>query len=321
MSCANEVVSYEIVLSITRLIKKYGKELQVVTWDILLDIIEQLLQQIQVHAHMLIKKLKKGNSSSLTKAFVFCVISDNRQRRAEGHRLWAPDDGWRAVRAERLPRLHREVLQFGGKMCRQETCSCFSVAICLCPGFYRQCSFFSHFNVMCDRMRRCWPSSHTGHSRSSRPRTAGSRAFTASWRNSLSRIYSVVNWIHGHTSSVFNVFLPLCYLCVTERNETRSVIRIKVLHILSFVLSTNRQLYEVCDLITLLHTRLHLRLLYVHSTLVVKNEFLRFDMWESWSSAERLFNGITLDLIWLLTFPFLFRMSWLKWLWSLSSVG
>lgn len=51
MSSANEVVSYEIVLSITRLIKKYGKELQVVTWDILLGIIERLLQQIQVHVH------------------------------------------------------------------------------------------------------------------------------------------------------------------------------------------------------------------------------------------------------------------------------
>lgn len=31
-----------------------------------------------------------------------------------------------------------------------------------------------------------------------------------------------------------------------NRNESRTVIRIKVLHILSFVLSTNRQLYEVC---------------------------------------------------------------------------
>lgn len=51
MSSANEVVSYEIVLSITRLIKKYGKELQVVTWDILLGIIERLLQQIQVQTH------------------------------------------------------------------------------------------------------------------------------------------------------------------------------------------------------------------------------------------------------------------------------
>lgn len=60
MNCANEVVSYEIVLSITRLIKKYGKELQVVTWDILLAVIERLLLQIQVthtrartHDHML----------------------------------------------------------------------------------------------------------------------------------------------------------------------------------------------------------------------------------------------------------------------------
>uniref|UniRef100_A0A4W4GNY0 Tuberin n=1 Tax=Electrophorus electricus TaxID=8005 RepID=A0A4W4GNY0_ELEEL len=47
MNCANEVVSYEIVLSVTRLIKKYSRELQVVTWDILLAIIEKLLQQIQ----------------------------------------------------------------------------------------------------------------------------------------------------------------------------------------------------------------------------------------------------------------------------------
>ncbi|XP_015853125.2 tuberin isoform X14 [Peromyscus maniculatus bairdii] len=47
MTCPNEVVSYEIVLSITRLIKKYRKELQAVTWDILLDIIERLLQQLQ----------------------------------------------------------------------------------------------------------------------------------------------------------------------------------------------------------------------------------------------------------------------------------
>uniref|UniRef100_A0A8D0L905 Tuberin n=1 Tax=Sphenodon punctatus TaxID=8508 RepID=A0A8D0L905_SPHPU len=47
MTCPNAVVSYEIVLSVTRLIKKYGKELQAVTWDILLDIIEQLLRQLQ----------------------------------------------------------------------------------------------------------------------------------------------------------------------------------------------------------------------------------------------------------------------------------
>ncbi|XP_075755960.1 tuberin isoform X2 [Pelodiscus sinensis] len=48
MTCPNAVVSYEIVLSITRLIKKYGKELQAVTWDILLDIVERLLQQLQI---------------------------------------------------------------------------------------------------------------------------------------------------------------------------------------------------------------------------------------------------------------------------------
>ncbi|XP_039102534.1 tuberin isoform X10 [Hyaena hyaena] len=47
MTCPNEVVSYEIVLSITRLVKKYRRELQAVTWDILLRILERLLQQLQ----------------------------------------------------------------------------------------------------------------------------------------------------------------------------------------------------------------------------------------------------------------------------------
>ncbi|NP_001272482.1 tuberin [Capra hircus] len=47
VTCPNEVVSYEIVLSITRLIKKYRRDLQAVTWDILLNIIERLLQQLQ----------------------------------------------------------------------------------------------------------------------------------------------------------------------------------------------------------------------------------------------------------------------------------
>ncbi|XP_027626788.1 tuberin [Tupaia chinensis] len=46
MTCPNEVVSYEVVLSITRLIKKYRKELQAVTWDLLLNIMERLLQQL-----------------------------------------------------------------------------------------------------------------------------------------------------------------------------------------------------------------------------------------------------------------------------------
>ncbi|XP_055265175.1 tuberin isoform X2 [Moschus berezovskii] len=47
MTCPNEVVSYEIVLSITRLVRKHRRELQPVTWDILLNIIERLLQQLQ----------------------------------------------------------------------------------------------------------------------------------------------------------------------------------------------------------------------------------------------------------------------------------
>ncbi|XP_075686669.1 tuberin isoform X2 [Rhinoderma darwinii] len=48
MNCPNAVVSYEIILSITRLIKKYGRELQAVTWDVVLDIVERLFQQLQM---------------------------------------------------------------------------------------------------------------------------------------------------------------------------------------------------------------------------------------------------------------------------------
>ncbi|XP_041433937.1 tuberin isoform X1 [Xenopus laevis] len=48
MNCNDAVVSYEIVLSVTRLIKKYGKDVQAATWDVLLDIIERLFQQLQV---------------------------------------------------------------------------------------------------------------------------------------------------------------------------------------------------------------------------------------------------------------------------------
>ncbi|OCT64393.1 tuberin isoform X5 [Xenopus laevis] len=48
MNCNNAVVSYEIVLSVTRLIKKYGKDVQAATWDVLLDIIERLFQQLQM---------------------------------------------------------------------------------------------------------------------------------------------------------------------------------------------------------------------------------------------------------------------------------
>ncbi|XP_032086044.1 LOW QUALITY PROTEIN: tuberin [Thamnophis elegans] len=47
MSAPNAIVSYEIVLSITRLIKKYGKDLQAVTWDLLLDIMQRLVEQLQ----------------------------------------------------------------------------------------------------------------------------------------------------------------------------------------------------------------------------------------------------------------------------------
>ncbi|XP_078690983.1 tuberin-like isoform X3 [Branchiostoma floridae x Branchiostoma belcheri] len=47
LSSNNPIVAYEVVLIIHRLIKKYGKDLQQVTWEILTDILEALLKYIQ----------------------------------------------------------------------------------------------------------------------------------------------------------------------------------------------------------------------------------------------------------------------------------
>ncbi|KAG8015185.1 Tuberin [Nibea albiflora] len=142
MSSANEVVSYEIVLSITRLIKKYGKELQVVTWDILLGIIERLLQQIQTIG------------SAELKAIVYELLTTV-----------------------------EELYEQNGYHGSTE-------------------KFFSLVEKCADKRPSIQPAKD-------------------GWIQSLHRLMEKF-----------------------FRNETRSVIRIKVLHILSFVLSTNRQLYE-----------------------------------------------------------------------------
>lgn len=42
------IVAHEVVLNIQRLVKKYGKELQHVTWHVVLDILEKLLKLIEV---------------------------------------------------------------------------------------------------------------------------------------------------------------------------------------------------------------------------------------------------------------------------------
>ena len=42
------VVAYEVTLSLQRLVTKYGKDIQPVTWDIILTIILQLFDNIQV---------------------------------------------------------------------------------------------------------------------------------------------------------------------------------------------------------------------------------------------------------------------------------
>ncbi|KAJ8383689.1 hypothetical protein AAFF_G00215310 [Aldrovandia affinis] len=126
MSCANEVVSYEIVLSITRLIKKYGKELQVVTWDILLNIIERLLQQIQtIGSHELktivhellttVEELYEQNGYHGSSERFFSLIEKCSDKRPESsvltlisyraHSIQPANDGW-------IQSLHRLMEKF-----------------------------------------------------------------------------------------------------------------------------------------------------------------------------------------------------------------
>ncbi|XP_033750286.1 tuberin-like isoform X2 [Pecten maximus] len=48
LSTNSHIVAYEVVLSIHRLVKKYGKDLQHVTWNIIMDILEGLLKLMEV---------------------------------------------------------------------------------------------------------------------------------------------------------------------------------------------------------------------------------------------------------------------------------
>ncbi|XP_053085916.1 tuberin isoform X3 [Pangasianodon hypophthalmus] len=161
MNCANEVVSYEIVLSVTRLIKKYGKELQVVTWDILLAIIERLLQQIQ------------SSGSPELKSIVFELLSTVEE-------LYEQND------------YHGSTERFFSLV---EKCA-------------EKRPDASVLTLISYRAQSIHPAKD-------------------GWIQSLHRLMEKFFRSDLH-----------------KQNEMRSVIRIKVLHILSFVLSTNRQLYE-----------------------------------------------------------------------------
>ena len=48
LSSENAMLAYEVILSVQRLVKKYGKELNQSTWDVVLDIVEKVLKQLEV---------------------------------------------------------------------------------------------------------------------------------------------------------------------------------------------------------------------------------------------------------------------------------
>ncbi|XP_062999155.1 tuberin isoform X2 [Elgaria multicarinata webbii] len=155
MTCPNAVVSYEIVLSVTRLIKKYGKDLQAVTWDILLDIIERLLQQLQT------------------------------------------------LESQELKSIVHDLLTTVEELCDQN-------------------DFHGSKERYFDLVERC---------ANQRPESSVLNLITY---RAQSIHPAKDGWIHNLQGLMERFF----------RNESRSAVRIKVLHVLSFVLSVNRQFYE-----------------------------------------------------------------------------
>ncbi|TKS69065.1 Tuberin Tuberous sclerosis 2 protein -like protein [Collichthys lucidus] len=88
MSSANEVVSYEIVLSITRLIKKYGKELQTIGSAELKAIVYELLTTVE-------ELYEQNGYHGSTEKFFSLVekCADKRPPRTAGFRAFT--DSWR----------------------------------------------------------------------------------------------------------------------------------------------------------------------------------------------------------------------------------
>ncbi|KAK0049216.1 tuberin [Biomphalaria pfeifferi] len=72
MTHENSIVAYEVVLNIQRLVHKYGKDLNYITWEIVLDIVQTLLNQIDrcgfekkvaTETHQVITTIETLNSS------------------------------------------------------------------------------------------------------------------------------------------------------------------------------------------------------------------------------------------------------------------
>ena len=51
MSCTN-IVTLEVVLTVRRLVHKFGAEQDSLTWDLILDITDALLRSTQVHSQL-----------------------------------------------------------------------------------------------------------------------------------------------------------------------------------------------------------------------------------------------------------------------------
>lgn len=58
LQCNHHLVAHEVVLSLQRLVKKFGGEQEIITWDIIIDIVECLLLMIDVSVELLVGLLR-----------------------------------------------------------------------------------------------------------------------------------------------------------------------------------------------------------------------------------------------------------------------
>ena len=48
LQCNYPLVAHEVILSLQRLVKKFGEDQEITTWDVLMDITENLLHMVEV---------------------------------------------------------------------------------------------------------------------------------------------------------------------------------------------------------------------------------------------------------------------------------
>ena len=65
-NCASSIIALEVIQSVERLVKKYGKDTYLLTWEIILNIVHQLVESDQVRG--------KFGCPGMTSLFHFILV-------------------------------------------------------------------------------------------------------------------------------------------------------------------------------------------------------------------------------------------------------